>query len=78
MSDIISSPKAGEGGGSVEFCIATVDNYNSTTGTTLIFPGSSTPSTKRYHRVGSGSLSAGQRALCIKISGTWLIIGRIY
>ena len=77
MSDLISNPRAGEGGGSVEFCIATVDNYNSTTGTTLIFPGTSTPSTKRYKRTTSG-LSAGQRVLCIKISGTWLIIGRIY
>lgn len=61
-----------------ELLLATVGNYNSSTGTTLIFDGEDTATTKRYKRVGSASLTAGSRVLVAKISGTYLILGRIY
>lgn len=64
--------------GRTELLLATVGNYNSSTGTTLIFDGTDTATTKRYKRVGSASLSAGNRVLVAKISGTYLILGRIY
>lgn len=55
-----------------------MSNYNSSTGTTLIIDGTDTPTTKRYKRVGSASLTAGSRVLVAKISGTYLILGQIY
>lgn len=61
-----------------ELLLATVGSYSSTLGTTLIFDGADTATTKRYKRVGSASLSAGNRVLVAKISGTYLILGRIY
>lgn len=58
--------------------LATVDNYNYTTGTTLILPGSNTPTEKRYKKISSiSSLANGQRVLVAKVSGTYLILGRI-
>lgn len=61
-----------------ELLLATVGNYSSTMGTTLIFDGTNTATTKRYKRVGAASLSAGTRVLVAKLSGTYLILGRIY
>lgn len=60
-----------------ELLIATIGNYNSTTGSTLILPGSDTPTEKRYKRVNSASLANGYRVLVAKVSGTYLILGRI-
>lgn len=79
MDDIfITEQTAGAQLGRTELLLATVDNYNSSTGTTLIFDGADTATTKRYKRVGSASLTAGSRVLVAKISGTYLILGRIY
>lgn len=61
-----------------ELILATVGNFNSTTGSTLIFDGADAASTKRYKRIGSARLSAGTRVLVAKISGTYLILGQIY
>lgn len=58
--------------------MATVGNYNGSTGTTLIFDGTDTPTAKRYRRAFSGSLSSGQRVLVARFNGTYLIMGRIY
>ena len=74
----ITEQTAGAQPGRAELLLATVGNYNSSTGTTLIFDGADTATTKRYKRVGSASLSAGSRVLVAKISGTYLILGRIY
>ena len=58
--------------------IATVGNYSSSLGSTLILPGETEPTTKRYKRLGSGSLTAGARVLVAKVSGTYVILGHIY
>ena len=79
MADIfIPDIEAGSRPAAAELLLATVSNYNSSTGTTLIIDGTDTPTTKRYKRVGSASLTAGSRVLVAKISGTYLILGRIY
>lgn len=79
MDDLfITEQKAGAQPARAELLLATVGNYNSSTGTTLIFDGADTATTKRYKRVGSASFSAGNRVLVAKISGTYLILGRIY
>ena len=57
--------------------VATVGDYNSSTGTTLIFPGQTTASQKRYKRLYNVSLSAGQLVLIAKLRGTYVILGRI-
>ena len=61
-----------------DFLVATVGDYDSSTGSTLILPGSTEPTTKRYKRLGSGSLTTGARVLVAKVSGTYVILGRIY
>ena len=63
--------------GGTELLIATVDNYNSATGCTLIFDGSDTASTKRYKYLTNASPINGSRVLVAKIAGSYLIIGRI-
>lgn len=60
-----------------ELLIATVDNYNSSSGSTLYLPGSSEPTTKRYKRISGLTIASGYRVLVAKISGTYVIIGRI-
>lgn len=60
-----------------ELLIATVDNYNSSSGSTLFLPGSSEPTTKRYKRISGLTIASGYRVLVAKISGTYVIIGRI-
>lgn len=60
-----------------ELLIATVANYNSSSGSTLFLPGSSEPTTKRYKRVSGSSIANGYQVLVAKISGTYVIIGRI-
>ena len=60
-----------------QLLVATVGSYNSSTGTTLIFPGQTTASQKRYKRLYNVSLSAGQKVLVAKLSGTYVILGRI-
>lgn len=56
---------------------ATVGNYNSSTGTTLIFPGQTEASQKRYKRLYSASISNGSKVLVAKVSGTYVILDRI-
>lgn len=60
-----------------ELLIATVDNYNSSSGSTLLLPGASDPTTKRYKQISGLTIASGYRVLVAKISGTYVIIGRI-
>ena len=79
MSEMfIEEQIAGALPGNTKLLIATVGDYNNSTGTTLIFDGTNAATTKRYKRVGSASLTAGTRVLVAKISGTYLILGQIY
>lgn len=58
--------------------IATVGNYSSSLGgATLILPGETEPTQKRYKRLSGSSVSAGYRVLVAKVSGTYVILGRI-
>ena len=61
-----------------ELRVATVGNYNATTGSTLIFPGQTQATDKRYKRLYNMTFSAGQTVLVAKVSGTYVILGRIY
>ena len=73
----IKSESAGISASPSELLIATVDSYNSSTGSTLILPGSTTPTTKRYKHISGLPISSGYRVLVAKLSGTYVIIGII-
>ena len=75
---IIQTQNAGNAPQPVELRLATIANYNSTTGSTLIFDGETEPTTKRYKRLYSFSGSSGYRVLVAKVSGTYIILGRVY
>jgi len=46
-------------------------------GVTLILPGQSSASIKKYPRLASASLSAGDRVLCVRDSGTIVVLDKI-
>lgn len=75
---IIQQQNAGNAAQPVELRLATVVDYNSTTGSTLLFDGESTATTKRYKRLYSYSGAANHRVLVAKVSGTYIILGRVY
>ena len=72
--------KAGSASGSgVELLIATVaDTGTSSTGWPLILPGETEPTTKRYKKTYNGSVANGYKVLVAKVSGTYIIIDRLY
>ena len=80
MGDLVlqTVEKAGTEAQPVELRLATVANYNSTNGSTLIFDGETEATTKRYKRLYSYSGASNHRVLVAKISGTYIILGRIY
>lgn len=63
--------------GRSELLLATVGS-SSTAGATLIFDGTDTPTTKRYKRATNQGLSSGTRVLVAKISGTYIILAKIF
>lgn len=76
MTDLLVTENAGPAA-PAELLIATVANYNSSNGSTLYLPGTSEPTTKRYKRISGLTVASGNRVLVAKISGTYVIIGRI-
>lgn len=58
------------------FVTATVSSVDSA-GVTLILPGASTPTQKKYPRLASASLAQGDRVLCARDSGCWVVLGKI-
>ena len=47
-------------------------------GITLILPGASSASQKKYKRLAcAGSIAAGDLVLCVKTSGTWVVLDKI-
>ena len=56
--------------------LATVGSYT-TAGVALIFDGQTTATTKRYKRLASYTPAAGDRVLVAKISGSYVILGKI-
>lgn len=77
ISDDLDIDVQGESAQDVKLLLATVANADST-GITLIFDGTDTPSTKRYKRATNQGLSAGTRVLVAKISGTYVILAPIH
>lgn len=79
MGDLfIQTKNAGNDPQPVELRLATVANYSSSNGSTLIFDGETEPTTKRYKRLYSYSGAANHRVLVAKVSGTYIILGRVY
>ena len=60
-----------------EFFLATVVSYNYNTGVKIRLDGQEEAMTKSYKRLNTTSYSAGQRVLVIKLSGTYIVLGRI-
>lgn len=56
--------------------LATVASTNSS-GVTLIFDGAANATTKRYKRLSSYSPTANDRVLVAKMSGTYVVLGKI-
>ena len=75
---LVTEQNAGNSPQPTDLRIATVGSYNSTSGSTLIFDGESAATEKRYKRLYNMTFSAGQRVLVAKVSGTYVILGRIY
>lgn len=73
MNDLFLQPKLND---NPSFYLATVGSTNSS-GVTLIFDGTSTATTKRYKRLASYSPTANDRVLAVKISGTYVVLGKI-
>lgn len=46
-------------------------------GVTLILPGQTQPTQKTYKRLASANVSAGAQVLCIRTSGTIVVLGTI-
>lgn len=79
MAELITrDPTAGNAPKPVELRLATVADYNSSSGSTLIFDGETEPTIKRYKRLVSYSGAANHRVLVAKVSGTYIILGRVY
>ena len=60
-----------------EFFLATVVSYSSTAGVKIRLDGQDEAMSKLYKRLYGTTYSAGQRVLVIKLSGTYIVIGRI-
>ena len=74
---LINNQRAGNERQPVELRLATIDSYSSSSGSTLIFDGETTATTKRYKKLSNASLGNGYRVLVPKISGTYIILGRV-
>ena len=79
MADLVpKEASAGSTAQPVELKLATIVTYSSTAGCTLLFDGETTPTTKKFKRLYSFSVGSGYRVLVAKVSGTYIILGRVY
>lgn len=77
-TDDIWAENAGPAASSGDILIASVSNYDeSRGGSTLVLPGSTTATSKRYKQISGLTVDSGDRVLVARISGTYLIIGKI-
>lgn len=74
MLEPVRAPREGPGGG--EFIVATVNTVG-VNGVTLTLPGQSAATLKEYKRLASASVEPGDRVLCVRLSGTIVVLGRI-
>jgi co-chaperonin GroES (HSP10) len=56
--------------------VATISE-TSENGSSLILPGSTTPTQKTYKRLASSTVAEGDRVLCVNTSGTIVILDKI-
>ena len=76
MNDFLNFEPAAAGR-RAELLLASVGT-STTAGTTLIFDGGASATTKTYKRIDNGvALAAGDRVLVARISGSYVIIGKI-
>ena len=73
MDELLS----GEAGVVESYAMATVYNYSSSTGAQLTLDGESSASTKRYKRLSPYTPAKGDRVLLAKVSGTYVILGKV-
>lgn len=59
-----------------EHVLAVVADVNAN-GATLILPDMTTPTNARHKRLASANIAAGDRVLCVKTSGTIVILDKI-
>lgn len=57
--------------------LATIGAWSSGVGATLIFDGQTAATAKRYKRLSTYTPTAGDRVLVAKISGSYVILGKI-
>ena len=69
-------PEEGSPVSAEEFLIATVGARDSG-GTTLIFPGQTEATTKKYKRLSTYTPTAGARVLVAKVNGSYVILGAV-
>lgn len=60
-----------------EFFLATVVSYNSSTGIKIRLDGQEEAMAKSYKRLYGTTYAANQRVLVIKLSGTYIVMGRL-
>ena len=60
-----------------ELYLATVVSYSSSTGVKIRLDGEETGMEKSYKRLYGTTYSAGQRVLVAKMSGTYIVLGRL-
>lgn len=60
------------------FMATVADTGSQSTGWPLILPGETEPTQKRYKKCYEGSVANGYRVLVAKVSGTLVIIDRVY
>lgn len=65
-----------EGAATEKLIVATVADV-SAAGTSLILPGQTEATQKKYKRLASASVAQGDAVLCVRISGTIVVLGKI-
>ena len=74
MFEPTSAPRLGAASGG--YLTATVDSVD-TDGVTLLITGQTAPTQKKYRRLASASVEAGDRVLCVRTYGTIVVLGKI-
>ena len=74
MFEPTNAPREGGGGGPL--IVATVADV-SAAGVTLILPGQPAATQKRYKRLASATVETGEAVLCVRVSGTIVVLGKI-
>ena len=74
MFDPKKAPLEGSGGG--DSIVATVADV-SASGVSLLLPEATAPTQTYYQRLASASVAVGDLVLCLRVSGTIVVVGKI-